>query len=74
MDAVIGVDGVDAIEYGLEQMFEELPLDLTIRLSHEVDHGKLADPVNLNEEVEHSLHRLNLGDVDIDEANGWGIV
>lgn len=70
LDTVIGEDGVDAIGDGLEQMFEEFPRGLAIRLFHELGHGKLAGPVNADEEIELSLHRLNLGNVDMEEANG----
>ena len=57
-DAVIGEDGMDATGDGLEQMLEELLRGLAIRLFHELGHGKLASPVNADEEVELSLHRL----------------
>ena len=60
---------MDAIVDSLEQMFEELPPGLAIRLFHELGNCKFAGPINTHEEVELALCRLNLGDVDMKEAN-----
>lgn len=60
---------MDAIGDGLKQVFEELPCGLTICLAHELSDCKFAGPVNTHEEVELALRRLNLGDVDMKEAD-----
>lgn len=70
LDAVVGQNRVDAIGDGLEQMFEELPIGLAIRLFHELGDRKLAGPVNAHKEIELALHRLNLSDVDLEETDG----
>lgn len=46
LDAVVSKDRVDAIGDGLEEMFEELPRGLAIRLFHELGDCKSAGPVN----------------------------
>ena len=69
-DVVIGEDRVDSIGDGLEQMLEELPCGLAVCLVHELRDCKLACPVNANKEIELTLHSLNLGNVDMKEADG----
>jgi hypothetical protein len=68
-DNVVSEDRVDAIGDGLEQVFEELPCGLAICLVHELGDCEFAGPVNTHEEVEFALRRLNLGDVDMKEAD-----
>ena len=61
---------MDAMRDGLEQMFEKLPRDLTIRLVHEQGDCKLAGPVNAHKEIELTFRSLNLGNVDMEKADG----
>ena len=61
---------MDAIAESLEQVFMELPCGLTSCLVHELGDCEFAGPVNTHEEVELALRRLNLGDVDMKEADG----
>lgn len=51
LDAVVSNDRVDAIEDGLEHMFEELTRGPAISLVHELRDCKLAGPVNANKEI-----------------------
>ena len=60
---------MDAIWGRLEQVIEKFPSGLTICLVHELGDCEFAGPVNTHEEVELALHRLNLGDVYMKEAD-----
>lgn len=69
LDADIREDRVDAIGDNFEQMLQELPCGLAICLVYQLRNRKLAGPVNADEEVELAFDRLDLGDVDVEEAD-----
>ena len=51
-------------------MLKELPGCLSVGFVHELGDGKLTCSVYSNKEIELALHRLNLGDIDMKEADG----
>ncbi len=51
-DAVIGQDRVDAVGYGFQQVFEELPCCPAIGLVDPLRDGELAGAINADEQVE----------------------
>ena len=51
LDTIVSEDRMDAIRDSLEQMFEEFPRCLAIRLFHEPGNCKLAGPVYANKEI-----------------------
>ncbi len=52
LDAVVGQDGVDAVGYGFQQVFEELPCCPAIGLVNQLRDGELAGAINADEQVE----------------------
>lgn len=49
-------------------MVGELEHGLAIFRFQELGHGKVAEPLNADKEVEFCTHQLKLGDVDMQEA------
>ena len=56
--------------HGFEHVLQELPSGLSICLLDELSYGKLACAINAYEQVELAFSSLNLGDVDMKEADG----
>ena len=69
LDAVVRQDGVNAIGNGFEQVLQELPRCLAVRLVHELGDRELASSVNAHEEEKLSLDRLDLGNIDMEKAD-----
>jgi hypothetical protein len=61
---------MDAIGNDLEQMLEEFPRGFAICFVYELRDCKLTGPVNAYKEIKLALHGLNLGDIDMKEADG----
>ena len=69
LDAVVGQDRVDAIGYGLQQMFEELPRRSSIGLVDQLGNRELAGAVDADEEVELAFGSLHLSNIHVEEAD-----
>ncbi len=61
---------MDAIRHCFEQDLQELPGGLPVCLLDELGHGKLACAVNAHEYIELAFSGLDLGNVDMKEADG----
>ena len=51
LDPVVGQDRVDAVGYGFQQVFEELPRRPPVSLVDQLGDGELAGAVDANEQV-----------------------
>ena len=54
----------------MKQVLQELPRCLAIRFVHQLSDRELAGPVDAYEEMELALDCLNLGNIDMEEADG----
>jgi hypothetical protein len=61
---------VHLIRHGLKHVLQELPSCLPVCLVDELGHRKLACAVNADEQKQLPLSGLQLGDVDMKEADG----
>ena len=66
----LGENSMDVIRHSFEHVLQELPSCLPVCLLDEWGHGKLARAVNADEQVQLAFSGLNLGDVDVKEADG----
>jgi hypothetical protein len=69
-NAGVGKNRVNLTGHGLEHVLQELPGCFPVCLLDELAHGKLAPAVNADEQVQLSFSGLNLGEVDMEEADG----
>ena len=60
---------MNAIRNGFEQVLQEFPRCLAVRLFHELGDRELAGSVNAHEEKKLSLDRLDLGNIDMGKAD-----
>src|SRR5512132_1990098 len=72
LDAVVSQDGVDLRGHGRDEGRGEGRGSDAVGFVHQLDEGELAGPVDGNEEVELSFGGLQLGDVDVEEADWIG--
>jgi hypothetical protein len=70
-DAIVRQDRMDAVWHGIEKQLQELPSGLSVRLLDQLGPGELARSINGYEEIELTLGRPELGDVDVEEADGY---
>lgn len=70
LDSVVGQDGVDLMGHRFEHVKQELPSRLSVRCVNELGNSELGRPVDADEEVKLALGGLNLGNVDVKEADG----
>jgi hypothetical protein len=72
LDAVVGQHGVDAVGHGLDQVAQE-PGGLHLPCAvHEADEGELARAVDGHEQTQLALPGADLGQVDVEVADGVG--
>lgn len=69
LDSSVGQNGVEPIGHGFEHLLQELPSGLSVCLLDELGYGKLACAINAYEQKELAFSCLNLGDVDMNEAD-----
>jgi len=69
LDAVVGQDRVDLVRHGLQQLFEELPGGSSVGLVNQLGDSELAGAINGDEQIEPALGRLQLGDINMKEAD-----
>ncbi len=69
LDAIVGQDRVDAVGNLLEQVLKKFPGCLAIGLFDKLGDRELAGSINAHKEIELSFLSLNLGDVDVEEAD-----
>ena len=65
LDTVVGQPCVDLVGHGGDQLGEEGRRRHAIGFGDQLDEGKLAGPVDANEEKQFALGRLHLGDIDV---------
>ena len=70
LDVIVGQNRVDAVRYGFQQVFQELPCCSSIRLVDQLRDRELARAVDADEQVELALGGLHLGDVRVEETDG----
>ena len=70
LDYFVGQNGVDLIGHGFKHVLQELPSGLPVCLLGELGYGKLTCAINACEHVELAFSSLNLGDVDMEQADG----
>ena len=68
-ESVVGQDRVDAIGYGLEQLFQELSSRSPVSLVDQLRHRELAGAIDADEEIELAFGGLHLGDIHVEEAD-----
>ena len=68
--AVVGEYGVDPVWNGCGERSQEVGRDTARGLLVQLDEGELRSPVDGNKEVELALLRPDLGDVDMEVADG----
>lgn len=73
LDAVVGQHGVGLVGYGFDQGDQEGGGGSSAGLLHQLDEGELAGSVHGHEQVEFSFGRADLGDVDMEVADGIGL-
>jgi hypothetical protein len=69
LDAIVGQDRVDAVRYGLQQVFEELPRRPPVSLVDQLCDRELARAVDGHEQVKLALGGLHLGNIHVEEAD-----
>lgn len=60
---------MNTIRNDLEQVLKELPRCLTIRFVNKLGDREFAGSVNAHEKEKLALHRLNLGNIDMEKAD-----
>ena len=69
LDAIVGQDRLDAVGYGCEQVFEELPSRSPVSLVDKLGDRKFNRAVDADEQIELAFSGLHLGDIDVKEAD-----
>lgn len=72
MGAIIGQHDVDLVRHGFDKMAQKVGGGLAKSLAMQLDEGEFARAIDGHEEVEPAFRRLNLGNVDMEEANRVG--
>ena len=70
LDAVVGEHGVDAVGDGLDRRLEEARCALDVRGLVQLCQGELGCSVDGHERMALALFGPDLGDVDVEEADG----
>ena len=70
LDAIVGENGVDLVRQGLDQVAQEPGSSHLARLFHQAHKGELRCAVNGHEHVKLAFSRAQLGDVDVNVADG----
>lgn len=73
LDAVIGQHRMDPVGHGRDEGFEEGGRGDAIGAFRQLDQGELAGSVYRDEQVELAFGGLQLGDVDVEEADRVGL-
>lgn len=73
LNAVIGQNRVDLVGNGSDQGDEEGPSRHPVGALDQLHEGELARPIDGHEQVELALGGLNLGEVDMEEADRVGL-
>ncbi len=71
--AVVGEDGVDAVRDGTGELLEESGGGVAVGLGFQACEGDLGGSVDRDEEVELALCGADLGDVEVEVADGVGL-
>ena len=70
LDTVVGQHSVQPVRNGSDRVAQELSSGHLSRFLDELGEGRLACPVNADEQVELPFSNLHLGDVDVEVADG----
>ena len=73
VDPVVGEHGVHAVRDGLQESPQEVARDPRGGPLVQLDEGKLRGTVDSHEKMELALLGPDLGDVDVEEADGVGL-
>jgi len=73
LDAVVGQDGVDLVGKRLDYPFQEGRRRGSSSLPDQLHDGEFARPINGDIEIELAFGGLNLGDIDVEIADGIGL-
>ncbi len=69
LNAIVCQDAVNAIGHGFEMVFEEFPRRFATGLPYQLCHRELAGSIDSDKEMEFSLLRSELSDINVEEAN-----
>lgn len=73
LDAIVGQDRVDLVREGRDQGDQERRGGHPVGAFHQLHEGDFARPINGDKQNQLAFSRLDLSDVDVEEADGVGL-